>query len=161
MSPFDELDGCLVVDRLVKNSTLSLFCQYPCGTCAGNKKAGFSPSKMPCRSTARTKGYSKKVGSGDAVPFVGEVPYLTAGLTTGDSARDRLTCFFLGHQPMEFLDHGLQRNCFHCFLDRILDPVIRSFQHFVDILCHGAPAAFTGMNSDEGGNPLGSKAAYI
>lgn len=61
----------------------------------------------------------------------------------------------LAYQSVEILNHGLQCSLFHRFLDGILDLVVWAFQHFADILCHRAGAAFTGMNPNQGGNSFG------
>ena len=58
------------------------------------------------------------------------------------------------YQSAELLTHGCQCSLFHTFLDGILNPVVRDFQHFADILCHRAGTALAEMNLNQRGAPF-------
>ena len=58
------------------------------------------------------------------------------------------------NKSVKIIDHGLQRNAFHGFLDCILDFSVRYLQYLTDVLGHWAGSLLTGMNPNDGGHTL-------
>ena len=58
------------------------------------------------------------------------------------------------NKSVKIIDHGLQRNAFHGFLDCVLDFSVRYLQYLTDVLGHWAASPLTGMNPNDGGHTL-------